>query len=55
MASENVGQRHISGRRDPVQDLLEEARHSWAAEGSPSALRRRLLEILGRLETDDDT
>jgi hypothetical protein len=52
--SENAEGRQLSGRTGPVLEMLEEAREGWATGRSPSALRRRLLEILQQLEADDD-
>jgi hypothetical protein len=44
----------LLGRSGPVLALLEEARQGWATGEGPSALRQRLLEILRRLESDED-
>jgi hypothetical protein len=54
-ASEDARERHLSGRSGPVLEMLEEARHEWATGRGRRALRRRLLDVLRRLENDDDT
>ena len=53
--SENVEQRHLSGRSGPVLEMLEEARRDWATGANTRCLRRKLLEILHRLDSDKDT
>ena len=52
--SENVEQRHLSGRTGPVLDLLDGARERWATDGDPAALRRVLLDVLRWIEGNDD-
>jgi hypothetical protein len=53
--SENAGGRHLSGRSDPVLHQLDMARERWMTKRSLSALRRDLLDVLRRLEVEDDT
>ena len=53
--SENVQQRHLSGRAGPVLNLLDDARQDWAMGASPRSLRGKLLEIFRLLDIDEGT